>query len=861
MIGWASVKRGSPFSFLKRIGIAQEINIMNQGRKVEHILMYSKKSSSFWVSARPVIQVLFVLMVIFGSIISAYVPVQADTILTSPGWQYYRTIPIYGSSSGVQTNYQKLIRVYKGSENSTYVSTGENIAQYTSITNSANRACGVNYIAQTFTASCNVTAKKVWAKLYKLGTPVTSLACALRATSSGVPTGTNLCSGNITSSYISTVSDWYEFNMGVGTPVTAGTQYSIILYSDNATASYSNAIYWCNNVTNSPDTQETLCLSANSGSTWTSYSTSDFNFQVVATTTGAIPLAVYCNNHCTDNFSDIRFVASDNDTVLPCWIENSVYGSYADFWVKIASIPQMINLNEGTTINMLYGNPSAPSVSNGTNTFVQFDNFDSYASDNLTGQGGWTASAPGGLVTTAQYVSSPNSVEGLGSVTNWSIYRTLAATSNAYWTGYKVRKDASAGSYFILRGDGTRAEQSWSTAGGAIGFYDLNGAAITTSITPATATWYNVDIYNEKWYSDNCSTYVLNYNRTNSLTCQMRYTSTSSNKFSVQDFASGAGNNVYYDDFFVAKFAVSQPLWGVPSVEMSWTTPLTIQSVKVFTNYKQAGDWLIVVRYLNTYPPYYNTYDVTKLFALQLIDSGGTAKAQVPISGWGNRVGSIYLSTATALPLTYGGVYTVRLIGTFTGTPYTDYAIASADWMGSDLANLDNWCLASTSVFTTYYGADMTTYIINKGEVLNNVGSLIFIAGISDLASVRPNIFLSTFNNLTIPSAAPNTQALQSHYVWQRAIGPDAAALLTKLGTMLGGVSGDKVGSFFFFILWALIAAFVYPPGHTMAAVILDTPLIIWVFWVGFTNLAMLGIGLFIMIFVFLFQFILKQAG
>ena len=92
-------------------------------------------------------------------------------------------------------------------------------------------------------------------------------------------------------------------------------------------------------------------------------------------------------------------------------------------------------------------------------------------------------------------------------------------------------------------------------------------------------------------------------------------------------------------------------------------------------------------------------------------------------------------------------------------------------------------------------------------------------------------------------------------------MGPDAVALLTSVGKVLGGVSGDQAGSYIFFLLWALIAGFVYPPGHTMAAVILDSPLLIWAVWVGFTSLTTMGILLFIMIIVLLWQFILKQAG
>jgi len=76
-----------------------------------------------------------------------------------------------------------------------------------------------------------------------------------------------------------------------------------------------------------------------------------------------------CENHCNANFSDIRFVANDQTTELPYWLEETgTNGShhYGRFWLKT---------NGDSTVYMYYGNPTAIPKSNGSSTFILFDDF------------------------------------------------------------------------------------------------------------------------------------------------------------------------------------------------------------------------------------------------------------------------------------------------------------------------------------------------------------------------------------------------------------------------------------------------------------------------------------------------------
>lgn len=78
---------------------------------------------------------------------------------------------------------------------------------------------------------------------------------------------------------------------------------------------------------------------------------------------------IYVGNKCKADYGDIRFTAANGTYELAYWME-SYDSESALFWVKVPTIAQ------GTTIiQMQYGNPSATTTGNGTNTFEFFDNF------------------------------------------------------------------------------------------------------------------------------------------------------------------------------------------------------------------------------------------------------------------------------------------------------------------------------------------------------------------------------------------------------------------------------------------------------------------------------------------------------
>ena len=81
---------------------------------------------------------------------------------------------------------------------------------------------------------------------------------------------------------------------------------------------------------------------------------------------------------------DIRVVNTDQNAELDFWINpETINTTTTEIWAKVA-IP-----SSGTTLYVYYGNSSATSASSGADTFEFFDDFESYTTGALSGQGGW----------------------------------------------------------------------------------------------------------------------------------------------------------------------------------------------------------------------------------------------------------------------------------------------------------------------------------------------------------------------------------------------------------------------------------------------------------------------------------------
>ena len=107
-----------------------------------------------------------------------------------------------------------------------------------------------------------------------------------------------------------------------------------------------------------------------------------FNYQIpikIAESSKAGDYDVLLKGALQSGFSDVRFTATDKETLLSYWLE-SIEGATgsraATFWVKIPQLPK-----NGLVIYLYYGKAGAADLSNGYETFDFFDDFKGGALD------------------------------------------------------------------------------------------------------------------------------------------------------------------------------------------------------------------------------------------------------------------------------------------------------------------------------------------------------------------------------------------------------------------------------------------------------------------------------------------------
>jgi hypothetical protein len=137
---------------------------------------------------------------------------------------------------------------------------------------------GINWAAQTFTPSATHTIISVKLLLWRSGAPGT-ITVGIRDTSGGQPAGSDLCSGTINGNTltISSTGVWYEITLGGGYSLSAGHQYAIVVRAPGGDAT--NLLYWRAEGGAPTYVGGMLCLSGNSGLSWSCYSNWDFMFE------------------------------------------------------------------------------------------------------------------------------------------------------------------------------------------------------------------------------------------------------------------------------------------------------------------------------------------------------------------------------------------------------------------------------------------------------------------------------------------------------------------------------------------------------------------------------------------------------
>jgi hypothetical protein len=217
----------------------------------------------------------------------------------------------------------------------------------------------------------------------------------------------------------------------------------------------------------------------------------------------------------------------------------------------------------------------------------------------------------------------------------------------------------------------------------------------------------------------------------------------------------------------------------------------SVDDVKVFTDYYEADDWLIVATYnisggnfsncTNTScfrPPAYTWY-------IQFVDSTGTVLTTNKLAQSGMKPFGISVSAATAAGYTYGGNYSVKIYGNYGATPNSSRTLVATDWRGQVSAGeLDQWVVQQAQIMEDYELVDYVTTVVEGDEVLTQEGGSIFDRGISQLSYYRPDIFQITHYLFPLgytPTTGDTTYADDLYDNWDTTLGPEIAPSLTAI--------------------------------------------------------------------------------
>jgi len=234
----------------------------------------------------------------------------------------------------------------------------------------------------------------------------------------------------------------------------------------------------------------------------------------------------------------------------------------------------------------------------------------------------------------------------------------------------------------------------------------------------------------------------------------------------------------------------------------------SVDDVKVYTDYYETDDWLIVATYnisggnysdcTNTScfrPPAYTWY-------IELIDnSDGSIKTHAKLEQEGMRPFGISVNATQAATYLFGGNYSVKIYGAFnTPNPNASRTLVATDWRGEvDAGELDQWVLQQAQIMEDYDGIDyVTTVPPPDNDVLTMVGGSIFDRGISLLSTYRPDIFQVTHYLFPLGytvSTGDTNYADDLYDNWDITLGPEVSASLTSVAPYFGfvGVDGGRM--------------------------------------------------------------------
>jgi len=367
----------------------------------------------------------------------------------------------------------------------------------------------------------------------------------------------------------------------------------------------------------------------------------------------------------------------------------------------------------------------------------------------------------------------------------------------------------------------------------ASGTYNANNM-----VTATTGEWYTIDFDDLLLTADTAYALVLRTTGDNTTNAVRWRRDDAGSAYATGDaFSSADGGTTWAaidagaDDFMFE-------IWGDPA--------LSLESAAVFSGYYETGDWLITLSYKNTYAPYYPASDPKSQFVVQLL-SGTTVLAQTNLPQWGYKPTALYLSANTVAPLTWGGSYTVRMVGINSPYPSVDYALQSTDWRGTNLDLLDSWCISLAQAMATYYDTTFTVYTAEKGEVLNEEGGVIFSTGISGLMVQRPDLFQVAVSGIPYEDPTWTSAYSGARDEWYVQLGPDISTFVNSTADLVD-TTGSTLLMLLLLLVYVILAVIMVSHGMNFGAFAVLSPFLIYGYMIRVLPWPAIGVGVAILV-------------
>lgn len=286
-------------------------------------------------------------------------------------------------------------------------------------------------------------------------------------------------------------------------------------------------------------------------------------------------------------------------------------------------------------------------------------------------------------------------------------------------------------------------------------------------------------------------------------------------------------------------------LIATPVLAIADPDDISIFSERVFQNVFESGDMLFVVYYNVEYaaPP---TDTPSSAFFFNLYGTDGTTLLYSRgINYYQENIQAIYLDAATAVGLTWGSAYVIKVTGNpakfaslVEGTNVITLPLAGSDWITGTLEG-------TTPDFLQTYLAGVMNSIdaagidVATGGKLNTLGRTYFTAAIPGLDSVIPDLFVTVSYDIQVTHDTP-TAALETELSMANKLGAALAASFTGIGAYFG-VSQSIAGGMFLMGICLLVMFMVYKAtSNITASMVLAVPFLIIGAWSGLIPLSFL---------------------